>query len=206
MARAIYKTKMGTELPIMNLRGKEYLEVKFRVVWFREERPLWGIETEIVSSTDTSACARALIRDETGKIIASSHKTENSKGFPDFIEKAETGAIGRALALCGYGTQFCADEMDEADRVVDSPVQKAPEKKAERTPGGLTEKQIGRMFSLARDAEWSNDELKTVMVGAFDIASSKELNRDQYDSLCKCLEEKKDPTSTVAALKKKLAA
>src|SRR5687768_950249 len=117
-----YKTSKGTELPLLNLRGKEYLEVKYRLVWFREDHPDWSIETELISVTDVSAYARATIRDEKGRIIATSHKFESIQGFPDFIEKAETGAIGRALALIGYGTQFCADELDEGKRIVDAPV------------------------------------------------------------------------------------
>lgn len=116
-----YKTPKGTELPLLNLRGKDYLEVKYRLVWFREDHPDWSIETEFMTVTDKSACAKATVKDETGKIIATSHKFENERGFPDFIEKAETGAIGRALALIGYGTQFCADELDEGDRIVDAP-------------------------------------------------------------------------------------
>jgi hypothetical protein len=116
-----YKTSKGTELPLLNLRGKEYLEVKYRLVWFREDHPDWSIETELVSVTDVSAYAKATIRDDKGRIIATSHKFESIQGFPDFIEKAETGAIGRALALIGYGTQFCADELDEGKRIVDAP-------------------------------------------------------------------------------------
>lgn len=119
-----FKTKKGTELPILNLRGKEYLEVKYRVVWFREEHPDWSIETTGISITDQSACFKAIIRDNKGLLMSMSHKFENAKGFPDFIEKAETGAIGRALALIGYGTQFCGDELDEGARIVDSPVQR----------------------------------------------------------------------------------
>jgi hypothetical protein len=117
-----YKTLKGTELPLLNLRGKEYLEVKYRLVWFREDHPDWSIETELLSVTDVAASAKATVRDETGRIIATSHKFESVQGFPDFIEKAETGAIGRALALIGYGTQFCADELDEGARIVDAPV------------------------------------------------------------------------------------
>src|ERR1043165_3828910 len=117
-----FRTAKGTELPLLNLRGKQYLEVKFRLVWFREDHPDWSIETELMSVTDVSAYARATIRDEKGRVIATSHKFESIQGFPDFIEKAETGAIGRALALIGYGTQFCADELDEGSRIVDSPV------------------------------------------------------------------------------------
>jgi hypothetical protein len=118
-----YRTPKGTELPLLNLRGREYLEVKYRLVWFREEHPDWAIETELLSVTDQSAYSRAAIKDESGRVIATSHKFESKKGFPDFIEKAETGSIGRALALIGYGTQFCADELDEGDRIVDAPVE-----------------------------------------------------------------------------------
>lgn len=121
MSARNYRTDKGTELPLLNLKGKQYLEVKYRLVWFREEHPMWSIETQLVSVTDTSAYAKATIRDETGRIIATSHKFESVQGFPDFIEKAETGAIGRALALIGYGTQFCADELDEGKRIVDAP-------------------------------------------------------------------------------------
>lgn len=118
-----YKTTKGTDLPLLNLRGREYLEVKYRLVWFREDHPDWSIETELPSVTENSAYAKATIRDESGRVIATSHKFENVQGFPDFIEKAETGAIGRALALIGYGTQFCADELDEGGRIVDAPVE-----------------------------------------------------------------------------------
>ncbi len=118
-----YRTTKGTELPLLNLRGKEYLEVKYRLVWFREDHADWSIETNLVSVTDVSAYAKATIKDEKGRVIATSHKFESVQGFPDFIEKAETGSIGRALALIGYGTQFCADELDEGDRIVDAPVQ-----------------------------------------------------------------------------------
>jgi hypothetical protein len=125
-----FKTSKGTELPLLSLRGKEYLEVKYRLVWFREDHPDWSIETELVSVTDVSAYAKATVRDEKSRVIATSHKYESIQGFPDFIEKAETGAIGRALALIGYGTQFCADELDEGKRIVDAPVNARPQRGA----------------------------------------------------------------------------
>ena len=123
MIQRSFKTTKGTELPLLNLRGREYLEVKYRLVWFREDHPDWSIETELANVTDVSAYAKAVVRDDKGRTIATSHKFESIQGFPDFIEKAETGAIGRALALIGYGTQFCADELDEGSRIVDAPVQ-----------------------------------------------------------------------------------
>lgn len=107
---------------LMNLKGKQYLQVMWRLVWFREEHPLWNIDTKLEQLTDTNAVFSAKISDETGAQKASGYGSECDKDFRDYIEKAETKAIGRALAMLGYGTQF-APELDEGDQIVDSPVQ-----------------------------------------------------------------------------------
>lgn len=119
-----FKTKLGTELPLMDIRGKDYLQVMHRLVWFREEHPDWTIETSI-QPTNKECIAEAKILNESGRLIAIAHKLETLSGFPDFIEKAETGAIGRALALCGFGTQF-TDDLDEKARIVDAPTPPKP--------------------------------------------------------------------------------
>lgn len=108
---------------LTKLRGADYLEVKWRLVWFRDEHPDWTIETEpVVLDIDKQvAIFHATIRDTEGRIIAQATKMETAKGFADFLEKAETGAVGRALAMCGYGTQF-APEFNEGERIVDAPV------------------------------------------------------------------------------------
>lgn len=117
-----FKTKAGTELPILDLRGKPYLQVAHRIVWFREERPEWIITTEFLKLEESFCICRAVVSDDQGKARSMAHKREDAKHFPDFMEKAETGAIGRALAYIGYGTQFCADELDEGERLADAPI------------------------------------------------------------------------------------
>lgn len=129
-----FKTPAGTQLPLMDMRGKPYLQVANRLVWFREEHPSWGIETELLAATATSATARATIRDETGRIRATAHKSEEKQHFADFAEKAETGAVGRALAMVGYGTQFAPD-LDEDERIVDSPTARQKAGGAQKPPG-----------------------------------------------------------------------
>lgn len=106
---------------LMDLKGKKYLQVMWRLVWFREDKPNWCIDTHMESLTDTHAVFTAKIYDECGVMKASGYGSESVKDFRDFIEKAETKAIGRALAMLGYGTQF-APELDEGERIVDSPV------------------------------------------------------------------------------------
>lgn len=111
---------------LMNLKGKEYLQVMWRLVWFREEKPNWAITTELLDYDKEmkSAMFKACICDDQGAVKAMATGSESAKDFGDFIEKAETKAIGRALAILGYGTQFTATELDEDERIVDSPVAK----------------------------------------------------------------------------------
>lgn len=125
----------NAEQHLTSIKGKQYLEVKWRLVWFREDYPAdsgWGILTEPETVTDDAARYRASIVDPDGRTVATATKTETKAGFGDFVEKAETGAIGRALALLGYGTQFCADELAEGTRIVDSPVEPPPAGRAQR--------------------------------------------------------------------------
>ena len=104
--------------------GRTYLPVSARIVWFRQEHPDWSIETEMVELNHEKQYAifRARISDGDGKLMATGTKKEDVKGFGDYLEKAETGSVGRALALCGFGTQF-SPEMDETGpgRFADSP-------------------------------------------------------------------------------------
>jgi hypothetical protein len=124
----------------------DYLPVQWRLVWFREVCPNGTIETEIVhidldketeeevfvwnnekrrsekvvKTAPGVAIVRATVKDGKGG-IATGTKMERASAFADYLEKAETGAIGRALAALGYGTQF-SPELDEAHRIVDAPV------------------------------------------------------------------------------------
>src|SRR3990167_3588256 len=126
--RTSFKTAKGTELPLMNLKGKEYLTVAQRNVWFREDHPAGDIETSIAGEDKETKMVlfKADIYDCNRNHLASAHKMCTYSQFKDYVEKAETGAVGRALALCGYGTQFAGDDLYEGEhlgegKVVDSP-------------------------------------------------------------------------------------
>jgi hypothetical protein len=102
----------------------DYLPVAARIAWFRREHPLWSIITEVEQLADKSVVMKANIKDMLGTVIATARKKETEIGFPDYIEKAETGSIGRALAMCGYGT-LQAPEFDEQERLADAPIEKS---------------------------------------------------------------------------------
>jgi hypothetical protein len=107
------------------LKGKDYLEAKWRLVWLRDEHPDAIIETQHIDLDleKNHAIFRATVTIP-GAGSATGYGSESSKDFGDFIEKAETKALARALAALGYGTQFTGDELAEGERIVDSPVQR----------------------------------------------------------------------------------
>jgi len=165
-----FKTPAGTVLPLMNIKGKDYLQVAHRIVWFRETFPEWGIETHLVQLGQDHCLAQATIRDQAGKVVATAHKFEDRKGFPDFIEKAETGALGRALALCGFGTQFCADELEEGKRLADSPIPRpghvAPEQPGEddgNTQSNVYKIHFGKFAGRTLDQVYREHGGKTIL-------------------------------------------
>lgn len=106
---------------VINLQGKEYLRVAHRVVLFRKEHPDWSIRTNVLQVND-DYYVKATISNGAA-LVAEGHKRVRTNGrgpaaqWP--LETAETGAIGRALALCGYGT--LAGDLDEHDELADAP-------------------------------------------------------------------------------------
>ena len=118
------KEKFNPKEHMMNLKGKQYLQVMWRLVWFREEHPDWMIQTQLVEHHHGEyAVFKAELSEASGRVLATAYGSETVKDFRDYLEKAETKAVGRALAYLGYGTQF-APELDEEERIVDSPVSK----------------------------------------------------------------------------------
>ncbi len=92
-------------------QGQDYLDVKWRLLWLRREHPDAAIITEHVRIDEASAIFKATVSLPTGG-RATGYGSETAGDFADFIEKAETKAIGRALNALGYGAQF-AEEADE---------------------------------------------------------------------------------------------
>lgn len=109
---------------LTKIKGQDYLETKWRIAWLRSEHPDATIESEVLKwfgdANNPGVLYRSVVTLSTGG-SATGHGSETAKDFGDFIEKAETKAVGRALAMLGYGTQFAVD-LDEGDRIVDAPV------------------------------------------------------------------------------------
>jgi hypothetical protein len=158
--------------------SKDYLPIQWRLVWFRSVCPQGTIDTEeILVDLDREveveafvwnpekrrsektikrargyARYRAVVTDGKGG-RATGTKSENAASFPDYAEKAETGAIGRALAGLGYGTQFTGDEFSEQERLADAPVERVQPAQGQTPspqPGRITENQLKSIRNLCK--------------------------------------------------------
>ena len=138
---------------MMQLKGKDYLQVMWRLVWFREAHPDWCIDTSILEMDADHAVFKAVICDENGVQKCAGHGSESKRDFGDFLEKAETKAIGRALAMMGFGTQFTGSELDEGERIVDSPVNRSTgSKEAAQAAGNKKMEEITKKLEAAQKA------------------------------------------------------
>lgn len=108
---------------LINLKGKPYLPVAGRIAIIRGEAKPYSIKTTPLQ-IDMEA-GFAIFQAEVwldGILLGMGTKQESKRDFPDFLEKAETGAIGRALAISGFGTIYALQDFDEGERLADAPV------------------------------------------------------------------------------------
>lgn len=182
---------------MMKLKGKDYLQVAWRLVWFREDHPDWSLDAQIIEQDGEHAIFKAIICDENGIQKSSGHGSESKRDFGDYLEKAETKAVGRALAMLGYGTQFAADELDEGERIVDSPIDRTP--KDAYKPGEKVDLPVAGSWNPNNAAtlwakkygitiETLNNMRLALIAGGIvkDIAVSK-LDPVEFDNLCKAI-------------------
>ena len=106
-----------------------YLDVKYRLLWFRLHRPKGKIDTEIIHVDDKSAVVCCKLyedkADPADQYVARSCAQRfitNEKFGDRYLEIAETAALGRVLAAAGYGTQFCGSTDMFGDIIADAPI------------------------------------------------------------------------------------
>jgi hypothetical protein len=157
---------------LTDLNGRDYLEVKWRLLWLRTEHPDAVIETELVKQSEGLALFRARVAVPGGG-VATGWGSETADDFRDYIEKAETKALGRALAALGFGTQFCEDYDFSAERrSAPDGRRNAPPPSGGRTAGGGTE---ARREQRVVDAPVARRTLKVVRDRASEHATASQV-------------------------------
>ena len=162
----------------VQIHGKTYLTVAYRVNEFRKDKPDWGIYTELVSADAEIVIMKATIFDQTGNTIgtgyAEERRTSSQINKTSALENCETSAIGRALAACGYGgTEYAsANEVENAIHQQNT-VDKSPTVKIDPKAKKEFHEQVLKALESGDDShmkelwsEWDADE-KAVLWGMF---------------------------------------
>ena len=104
----------------VNIHGKEYSTVAFRIHQFRSDHPDWQIHTEVVELDVDHVVMRCDICDAAGVHQATGHALETRNASKmhqtSYVEIAETSAVGRALGFLDYGSQEM--QIASADEVI----------------------------------------------------------------------------------------
>lgn len=127
------------ELQPVEIDGRQYQKVAYRILQFREEHPGYCLISEILQDHEHLFLVKASILDEQGALVACGHAEEVRAADPqainclNLLENAETSAWGRALGFFKYhGDQIAtAEELLAARRragqAPTSPAPRAPQ-------------------------------------------------------------------------------
>lgn len=140
----------------VELKGKQYAEVKERVIAFRRVHPLGQIITDLSYSENYINCEATIVSD--GLALAKGHSREYLKR--DFaIEKAETSAIGRALGFCGFGISTSiasAEDMQQVDKPSEIFDEPSIDELAEKTKALLTKQELTDLMNCVHRVDVKN--------------------------------------------------
>lgn len=128
---------MKNELPTIDIKGKDYVMVKDRVIAFNESYPKGSIVTELIKDDDRVTMKATITPDVDvpNRIFTGYSQAVWGEGMinkTSALENCETSAVGRALGMMGIGvieSLASADEMNKAindPRSGAKPVTKAP--------------------------------------------------------------------------------
>jgi len=121
------------KLPTVDIKGKDYVMVKDRVLYFNETYKNGVIQTKLFSSLDSE---RIVIRavaipdmENPGRYFTGHASETIGNGHINAsaaLENAETSAVGRALGMMGIGVVDSIASGDEVNKAVNA--QQAPSK------------------------------------------------------------------------------
>ena len=116
--------------------------------------------------------------------------SETSSDFKDYMKKPILRHMVELAAL-GYGTQF-SSELDEADRIVDSPVSKS--EKNDMAVDPITEPQKKAIYAIYNSLGYSEDKIKKIIQRRYSKPDSKLLTKYEASNLIDYLNSLKSQT------------
>ena len=117
----------------IDIKGKPYVEVSERILFFRENYKNFALVSEIVSIEDGVIIMKATVYDPEGnqKATGFAYEKEDSTFInkTSYVENCETSAWGRALANFGIGITSVAS-ADEVINAIENQKEKRPDSRS----------------------------------------------------------------------------
>jgi hypothetical protein len=139
------------KMKTVNIKGKEYVEVKERLKFFRENYKEYSLLSDIVEITENRVVIKAVIVNEQGRPIASgiAYEVQGSSFInkTSFVENCETSAWGRALGNLGIGIDTSIASIDEIRNA------QSQEKQAAKKKGALSEEKFNLMLGAIKEGK-----------------------------------------------------
>jgi hypothetical protein len=103
----------------VNIKGKEYITVNERLIYFRKQAMFkgWRIVEDLIDLNEKEGVFKVSIVDKDDNVIASAHAQEYRDSSyinkTSFLENGFTSALGRALGYLGIGIDTSIASAEE---------------------------------------------------------------------------------------------
>lgn len=109
------------DMKTVNIKGKSYVEVNQRILYFRDKYPEGKILTSIESMENGVCVVRAEVYDK-DQLVSTGHAYEKEGSTfinkTSYLENCETSAIGRALGILGIGIDTSIASSEEVQNAI----------------------------------------------------------------------------------------
>ena len=176
---------------LVKVQGKTYPVVGGRLRLAHDENKSLSIETSVVQYSSETTVVQAAIKTEKGTFTGLGNASVKRDRVLSnaILELAETRAIARALRFAGYGVEFTGfEEVGEGkNQLAEEPNEQPEERKKSE---GATKAQVSTIFSIAKNLNMSNDELRDLIQDKTGKSYSKDLSKNDASQIINILKEK----------------
>jgi hypothetical protein len=176
---------------LVKVQGKVYPVVGGRLRLAHDENKNLSIETSVVQYNNESTVIQASIKTEKGTFTGLGNASVKRDRVLSnaILELAETRAIARALRFAGYGVEYTGfEEVGEEKNLSEG--QQTEQMDETRKTEGATKAQINTIFSIAKNLNISNDELRELIQDKTGKNFSKDLSKRDASHIITILKEK----------------